>query len=70
MDSASDRKPTLRSSRAVTGRVIAVRKDVVGDTSSQHDVVVHAGAVGVVGLDDRDRVLLITQHRHPVRRRT
>lgn len=54
------------------GRVIDVRRDVVtmpGDTTSQRDVVVHPGAVGVVALDDRGRVLLVTQYRHPVRRR-
>lgn len=54
------------------GRVISVRKDVVtmpGDTTSQRDVVVHPGAVGVVALDDDLRVLLVNQYRHPVRRR-
>ena len=54
------------------GRIISVRKDVVsmpGQTTSQRDVVVHPGAVGVVALDDQDRVLLVTQYRHPVRRR-
>ncbi len=54
------------------GRVISVRKDVVtmpGDTTSQRDVVVHPGAVGVVALDDQDRVLMVNQYRHPVRRR-
>jgi 8-oxo-dGTP pyrophosphatase MutT (NUDIX family) len=54
------------------GRIISVRKDVVsmpGDTTSQRDVVVHPGAVGVVALDDRGRVLLVQQYRHPVRRR-
>jgi ADP-ribose pyrophosphatase len=40
-----------------------------GQTTSQRDVVVHPGAVGVVALDDQDRVLLVTQYRHPVRRR-
>lgn len=62
----------LSSDLVYEGRVIAVRKDVVsmpGDTSSQRDVVVHPGAVGVVALDDRGRVLLVTQYRHPVRRR-
>lgn len=55
-----------------TGRVISVRKDRVsmpGGTSSQRDVVVHPGAVGVVALDDRGRVLLVEQYRHPVGRR-
>ncbi|MGI8537764.1 MAG: NUDIX domain-containing protein [Mycobacteriales bacterium] len=54
------------------GRVISVRKDLVsmpGDTSSQRDVVLHPGAVGVVALDENNRVLLVTQYRHPVGRR-
>ena len=54
------------------GRIISVRKDVVtmpGDTTSQRDVVVHPGAVGVVALDDDQRVLLVNQYRHPVGRR-
>ena len=60
------------SDRVFEGRVIAVRKDVVtmpGDTTSQRDVVEHPGAVGIVALDDQDRVLLVNQYRHPVRRR-
>ena len=60
------------SSTVYEGRVIRVRKDVVtmpGDTTSQRDVVEHPGAVGVVALDDDERVLLVTQYRHPVRRR-
>ena len=55
-----------------SGRVISVRRDVVtmpGDTSSQRDVVVHPGAVGVVALDGHGRVLLVSQYRHPVGRR-
>ena len=54
------------------GRVISIRKDEVsmpGETTSQRDVVVHPGAVGVVALDDENRVLLVNQYRHPVRRR-
>lgn len=54
------------------GRVISVRKDIVsmpGQTSSQRDVVLHPGAVGVVALDADGRILLVTQYRHPVRRR-
>ena len=54
------------------GRVISVRKDIVtmpGDTTSQRDVVVHPGAVGVVALDGEGRILLVNQYRHPVRRR-
>jgi ADP-ribose pyrophosphatase len=57
---------------AFAGRIISVHKDIVampGDTTSQRDVVVHPGAVGVVALDDEGRVLLVNQYRHPVRRR-
>jgi ADP-ribose pyrophosphatase len=53
-----------------SGRVIDVRTDVVampsGDKATR-DVVVHPGAVGIVALDDADRVLLVQQYRHPVR---
>ena len=62
----------LQSDTVYQGRIISMRRDIVtmpGDTTSQRDVVVHPGAVGVVALDDRDRVLLVTQYRHPVRRR-
>ena len=62
----------VSSETVYEGRVIGVRKDVVsmpGDTTSQRDVVVHPGAVGVVALDDQDRVLLVNQYRHPVRAR-
>ena len=54
------------------GRIISVRKDVVampGGTTSQRDVVVHPGAVGVVAVDDEGQVLLVNQYRHPVGRR-
>lgn len=54
------------------GRIIRVEKDIVsmpGDTTSQRDVVRHPGAVGVVALDDQQRVLLVQQYRHPVGRR-
>jgi 8-oxo-dGDP phosphatase len=52
-----------------SGRVIEVRTDVVrmpsGDTA-QRDVVVHPGAVGIIALDDDDRILFIRQYRHSV----
>jgi len=55
----------LRSSR-----VVDVRTDTVvmpdGGTATR-DVVVHPGAVGIIALDDRDRVLLVQQYRHAVR---
>ncbi|OAA28348.1 ADP-ribose pyrophosphatase [Frankia sp. EI5c] len=58
------------SSVVYRGRVISLRRDMVrmpdGDTS-QRDVVVHPGAVGVVALDERERVVMVRQYRHPVR---
>src|SRR4051794_24739303 len=39
-----------------------------GGTTSQRDVVVHPGAVGVVAIRD-DQVLLVNQYRHPIARR-
>ena len=52
-----------------TGRVISVRRDTVappGQDSFVRDVVVHPGAVGVVALDEDNRMLLVRQYRHPV----
>ncbi|MER6177070.1 NUDIX hydrolase [Streptosporangium sp. NPDC001681] len=48
---------------AVTDAVVMPEGDVVN-----RDYVVHPGSVAVVALDDRERVLMIRQYRHPVRR--
>jgi 8-oxo-dGDP phosphatase len=56
------------------GRIVQVRTDRVrmpnGDTTeiAERDIVIHPGSVGVIGLDDEERVLLIRQYRHPVGR--
>ncbi|MGW1345198.1 NUDIX domain-containing protein [Kribbella sp. NPDC002412] len=52
-----------------TGRVISVRRDHLdppGRDPFVRDVVVHPGAVGVVALDENNRMLLVRQYRHPV----
>jgi 8-oxo-dGTP pyrophosphatase MutT (NUDIX family) len=52
------------------GLVWDVRRDTVELADGQtvtRDVVVHTGAVGIVALDDDDRVLMVRQYRHPVR---
>ena len=53
----------------VSGNVIDVRTDIVrmpsGETTDR-DVVVHPGAVGIIALDDDERVLFIQQYRHSV----
>jgi 8-oxo-dGDP phosphatase len=62
----------LSSEPAFTsGRVIDVRTDVVAmpdGSSAERDVIVHPGAVGIIVLDDDNRVLLLRQYRHTVRR--
>ena len=62
---------TVRSSATVHhGMVWDVRRDEVelGDGQTvTREVIDHTGAVGVVVLDDQDRVLLLRQYRHPVR---
>ncbi|GAA3559110.1 NUDIX hydrolase [Nonomuraea rosea] len=53
------------------GHVIQVVTDTVKmprDEVADRDYVVHPGAVAVLALDDRERVLMIRQYRHPTRR--
>ncbi|MDQ4038137.1 MAG: NUDIX hydrolase [Actinomycetota bacterium] len=65
------RSYSIRSSRTVfEGRIVSVRQDEVemsDGTTGERDVVVHPGAVGVIALDEEERVVLIRQYRHPVR---
>lgn len=51
------------------GRIFSLVGDVVdlGDTQVLREYVAHPGAVAVIALDDEDRVLLLSQYRHPVR---
>lgn len=56
-----------------TSRFVGQRWDVVSDeVRLDHgevvvrDYLVHPGAVGIIAIDDEDRVLLIRQYRHPV----
>jgi 8-oxo-dGDP phosphatase len=66
--------PVESSEVRYKGHIIQVRTDRVrmpnGETTeiAERDVVVHPGSVGVIGLDDQERVLLIRQYRHPVGR--
>jgi 8-oxo-dGDP phosphatase len=66
-----ERWPVGRSQTVLeTARVISVRQDHVQSPTDGvefvRDVVVHPGAVGIVALDDDERVLLVSQYRHPV----
>jgi len=60
----------VASEIVLTGLVWDVRRDTVrlGDGQTvTRDVIVHTGAVGIVALDDDERVLMLRQYRHPVR---
>jgi len=59
----------LASETIYDGRVITVRKDTVampGGGESEREVVHHPGAVGIVAVDDQDRVVMLRQYRHPI----
>jgi ADP-ribose pyrophosphatase len=64
--------PVRRSVTAFRGGVVDIRVDHVlmpdGDLAVR-DVLVHPGSVGVVVLDEQERVLVLRQFRHPVGRR-
>ena len=52
-----------------SGRIFDLVGDAVdlGDTQVLREYVAHPGAVAVIALDEQDRVLLLSQYRHPVR---
>jgi 8-oxo-dGTP pyrophosphatase MutT (NUDIX family) len=54
------------------GRVMALRADHVvmpGGRVATREIVEHAGAVAIAALDEDDRLMMIFQYRHAVRRR-
>nr|WP_206314469.1 NUDIX hydrolase [Streptomyces coryli] len=55
-----------------TGNKTSVRTDDVvmpDGTVARRDYQVHPGSVAVLALDDEDRVLVLSQYRHPVRQK-
>ena len=65
-----ERWPVTESTTVFDGSlVISVRRDVVQPAAGEpfvRDVVEHPGAVGVIALDEQNRVLVVHQYRHPV----
>jgi ADP-ribose pyrophosphatase len=61
----------IRSDIVFDGRVWDVRRDtfLLDGNKITRDYVDHTGAVAVLALDERERVLLIKQYRHPIRMR-
>ncbi|MFC9974134.1 NUDIX domain-containing protein [Spirillospora sp. NPDC127200] len=69
-----ERWPVESSERRFEGHVFNVRRDRVvmpgarGAEVVGRDVIEHLGSVGILAMDERDRVLLLRQYRHPVGR--
>lgn len=67
-----ERWPVVDSTEHFRGRIVQVRSEQVempagaGSEITTREIVRHPGSVGVLALDDADRVLLIRQYRHPV----
>jgi 8-oxo-dGDP phosphatase len=67
---SADQYAVLASTRRFEGNVVSVRTDELrmsDGTVATREIVEHPGAVGVVALDDQDRVVLVNQYRHPIR---
>ncbi|MCZ4520531.1 NUDIX hydrolase [Rhodococcus ruber] len=63
---------TLDSTAAYSGAILALRLDQVAmpnGRQAEREVVEHHGAVGILAVDDQDRVAMIEQYRHPIGRR-
>ena len=74
MDALADTPDPARvtsSELVFHGKVWDVRTDVFDYDGAElrRDYVDHTGAVAIIALDERDRVLLIKQYRHPIRSR-
>ncbi len=62
-------QPVTQQIQRFRGLRWTVRSDTVSLTNGEsvvRDMVVHPGAVGIIALDDQDRILLNRQYRHPV----
>ncbi len=68
-DEPTDR-PVLEHARAYSGKVFDLDRDVVdlGEAQVVREYLAHPGAVAILALDADERVLLLSQYRHPVRR--
>ena len=71
-DAPSDQvaaRPLSDHSLIHAGKIWDIVSDVVdlGPTQVLREYVDHPGAVAIIAVDDQDRVLLVSQYRHPVR---
>lgn len=61
----------LNTAEIYRGRICALRRDEVvmpGGATAIREVLVHPGAVVIAAIDEADRVVLVRQYRHPLRR--
>jgi ADP-ribose pyrophosphatase len=59
------------SEEVYRGKLFALRRDEVvmpGGKTAVREVLVHPGAVVIAAIDEVDRIVLVRQYRHPVRR--
>lgn len=60
------------STTLFTGKIISVRRDTVrmpDGSQAEREIVGHPGAVGIVALDEQDRVVMVNQYRPALRLR-
>jgi ADP-ribose pyrophosphatase len=71
--SDGDQEYPLVGSRTVfDGAVVSLRVDTLrmsDGSEAKREIVGHPGAVSVAALDDQDRIVMVNQYRHAVRRR-
>ena len=75
-DELADAPGILAGRRAarpsVSGAIVDLVQDEVRTPDGElikREYLAHPGAVGIIALDDQDRVILVRQYRHPVRHR-
>ena len=64
--------PVQSTKDVYVGRVMALRSDEVvmpGGRAAVREILEHPGAVAIAALDDDDRLMMIYQYRHALRRR-
>ncbi|HVX42672.1 MAG TPA: NUDIX hydrolase [Mycobacteriales bacterium] len=63
--------PVTNSEEVYRGRLFGLRRDEVrmpGGSTAVREVLVHPGAVIIAAVDGEERLVLVHQYRHPVRR--
>jgi 8-oxo-dGTP pyrophosphatase MutT (NUDIX family) len=68
----SDEYPVLDTEWIYRGKVVSLRRDTLqmdNGTRAEREIVAHPGAVGVVAIDEEDRIVLVNQYRPAVRTR-